>query len=157
MNQIVFRESHWRLLEHYMTQRTDVESGAYAVFKTSRIDKSQKLLVTEILIPEAKDYLKRTSVRVAFTPEFTEKAFRKCELNRGHLLDIHNHPWSNEVNFSPIDDHEAEHTKIPYVNKYVPDIMIAFLVFGESMVTAKSRSWDKPRSRMSDVCKIVVV
>jgi len=157
MNQIIFREKDWQELEQYLSRRKDVESGVYALSKTSMSDTTNKFLVIRLIIPNASDYLKRTSVRVAFRPEFTENVFQQCEAVRGHLLDIHTHPWSADVNFSGVDDHEAIHTKVPYLNKYLPDIMIGFIVFGKSLAIARARFWDKKTNRLSQIDRITVI
>lgn len=157
MKQIIFRERDWQELKCYLTKRNDVESGAYAVFRTSVSNSTIKLLVNNVIIPADKDYLKRSPASVAFTPDFTERTFEQCETTRGHLLDIHTHPWSNEVNFSSVDNHEAEHTKIPYMRRYLPETMIAFIVFGTSPAIAKARYWDKTQNRLSEIDRIVVI
>lgn len=157
MNQIVFRQRDWEELEQYLCGRNDVESGVYAVFKTSVSSSANKFLVTRVVIPKEHDYLKRTAVRVAFRPEFTERTFRVCEATRGHLLDIHTHPWSDEVDFSSIDDHEATRTKVPYMNKYLPETMISFIVFGKSPGIAKARFWDKKTNKLSPIDRIIVI
>ena len=157
MKQIIFRERDWQELESYLTKRNDVESGAYAVFKTSMSNSTKKLLVNHVIIPADKDYLKRSSASVAFTPDFTERAFQQCETTRGHLLDIHTHPWSGEVSFSSVDNHEAEHTKVPYMRKYLPEIMIAFIVFGKSPAIVRARFWDKTQNKLSEIDRIVVI
>ncbi|MBI4057771.1 hypothetical protein HY405_00395 [Candidatus Microgenomates bacterium] len=157
MIQIIFRKSHWNKLTSNLAERTDVESGAYAVYKMSTFNNSQKFLVTKLIIPEEKDYLKRNAVGISFTPEFTENAFQSCEKTNGHLLDIHTHPWSDNVNFSPIDDREAKHTKIPYMAKYVPSTSIAFIVFGKVAEIAKARYWKGPSVLLEDIHRILVI
>lgn len=157
MNQIIFKKKDWEELEYYLAERKDVESGIYAMFKSSISDNSRKFLATQIIIPDDNDYYKRSSVSVAFKPEFTEKAFQQCEITSGHLLDIHTHPWSSQVNFSSTDDHEATHTKIPYMNRYLPKTLIGFIVFGNTPLIAKARFWDKTSNRLSYIDRIVVI
>lgn len=157
MKQIIFRERDWQELESYLTKRNDVESGTYAVFKTSVSNSTIKLLVNHVIIPENRDYFKRSPASVAFTPDFTERAFQQCETTRGHLLDIHTHPWSTDVNFSSVDNREAEYTKVPYMRKYLPEIIIAFIVFGESPAIVRARFWDKTQNRLSEIDRIVVI
>jgi len=157
MIQIIFRKTDWEKLARHLMSRKDVESGSYAVYKTSILNSCQKLLVLRILIPEDKDYFVRTPVRVSFTPEFTEKAFRLCETSNGHLLDIHTHPWSSKVNFSLIDDGEARHTKVPYLTKYLPGTNIAFIVFGNTLEIAKARFWNNPVNALSGIDRIIVI
>jgi len=151
------KKKEWLRLTNSLYNRHDIESGVYAIFKTSSCINSKKLLVTQVIIPEDKDYHKRSAARVAFTPEFTEKAFKICEANRGHLMDIHTHPWSGNVNFSPVDDREAIKTKLPYMNRYLPETLIAFIVFGSNENIAKARFWDKEKNRLLDINRIVVI
>lgn len=141
----------------HLSSRTDVESGAYAVFKISERDDCIKFLVTSVLIPNERDYLNRTSVGVSLTPKFTEKALQICELTQSHLLDLHNHPWASDVNFSGIDDREAIHTKVPYLAKYLPKTKIAFIVFGKSPMIAKARFWHKPATDLIEIERILVI
>src|SRR5574341_886342 len=125
MIQIIFRDSHWRQLSNYFTSRTDVESGVYATYKISSYYNSRRFLVNEIIIPQEKDYLRRSPAGVSFTPEFTEKAFQLCEKTNANLLDIHNQHWADSVHFRHIDDREAKNTKVPYMTKYVKNTNIA--------------------------------
>lgn len=157
MTQIVLTDKDWAELTQHLTSRSDVESGAYAIFKTSMSKNHQKILVTQTMIPRTKDYYKRTATSVAFKPEFTEKAFQICEATKGHLLDIHTHPWASVVNFSHIDDREAINTKVPYLLKYLPETMIAFIVLGRSPLIAKARFWDKSLNFLSSIDRIVVI
>jgi len=157
MNQIIVKKKDWLRLINSLYNRHDIESGVYAIFKTSSSINSKKLLVTQIIIPRDKDYHERSAARIAFTPEFTERAFKICETTRGHLLDIHTHPWSKEVNFSPVDDREVIKTKLPYMNKYLPETQIAFIVFGSNENIAKARFWDKEKNRLLDIDRIVVI
>jgi hypothetical protein len=157
MKQVIFKEKDWKTLETYLTPRNDVESGSYAVFKASCCNGSIKFLVNQVIIPKDSDYLKRSPVVVAFTSDFTEMAFQQCERIHGHLLDIHTHPWSKIVNFSPIDDGEARETKVPYLGKYLPNTQVAFIVFGESSLIARARFWDKPGNHLSPIDRIMVI
>lgn len=109
------------------------------------------------MIPNDVDYHGRTSVRVAFTPEFTEAAFQQCENTGGHLLDIHTHPWSTDVEFSSIDDREARQTKVPYLTKYLPETMIGFVVFGQSSTIVRARFQDKAANSLLNIDRIIVI
>ena len=95
--QIIFKESDWEKLSQYLLKKPDIESGTYAIFKTSANTSKIKFLVNKIIIPRDRDYHKRSATAVAFTSGFTESAFQACEKINGHLLDIHTHPWSDQV------------------------------------------------------------
>jgi hypothetical protein len=157
MKQIMFRDKDWRRLTDYLLERKDVESGAYGVFKISSCNDCIKFLVREILIPGNKDYCRRTSTAVALSPEFTEVAFQKCESGRCNVLDIHTHPWSDQVEFSGIDDREASIVKIPYLNKYLPRTKIAFIALGRFPGIARARYYDQLTKRIIDIDRICVI
>lgn len=157
MNQIIFRKKDWDQLHNYLTIRSDVESGAYAIISTADYDSSTKFLVNQILIPQDSDYVRRTATAVAFSPAFTELAFQQCEVKQRHLFDIHTHPWSEAVEFSSIDSHEALHTKIPYMHMYVPGTRIAFAVFGNSPQNAQTRFWDTSQGMLLGIARIIVI
>ena len=155
--QIIFKESDWGKLTRYLSRNPDLESGAYAIFKTSTNPGTVRFLVNRIVIPGDCDYHKRSGATVAFTAGFTEVAFQACEKINGHLLDIHTHPWSEQVQFSGIDDHEAKRTKAPYMAKYLPGMMIAFIVFGMSTSIVRARFWDNGRSCLQSISRIIVL
>lgn len=157
MNQIVFRKKEWKQLQSYLTIRSDVESGAYAIISTADGDSSTKFLVNQILIPQDSDYIRRTATAVAFSPVFTERAFQQCEVEQRHLFDIHTHPWSKVVEFSSIDNHEALDTKIPYMHMYVAGTRIVFAVFGDSPQNVQARFWDTSRGVLLDIARIIVI
>ena len=157
MKQIVFQRKDWLELCSYLSQRNDVETAAYAVFKISSHEGALKLLVTKVLVPNEKDYHCRTSIRVAFKAEFTERVFQFCEGSNGHLLDIHTHPFSEYPDFSAIDDTEAGRTKVPYMAQYLPNMRIAFIVLGKTMVKGKARYWDIENSKLADIDRIAIV
>lgn len=140
-----------------MFQNLSIETGAYAVYKTSKSSNSCKFLVNEIILPNENDYYKRSPVVVAFSPKFTEQSIQKCEKFNGHLLDIHTHPWSDNVQFSSVDDNEAVNTKIPYFRQYVEDTQIAFIVFGCDENIVRARFWDKTLNKLSNIDRIVVI
>lgn len=155
--QIYFRNSDWERLTAHLSRNPELESGAYAVFKKSSNPSTIRFLVNRIMIPDDSHYYKRTPGAVAFTASFTEGAFQLCEQSRGHLLDIHTHPWSEQVQFSGIDDHEAERTKIPYMAKYLPDTKIAFIVIGKTSNIVRARYWEKGRRCLHSISRIVVI
>ena len=157
MNQIIFKENDWQRLTEYLAKRKDLESGAYAVYKVSKSPQNLKLLINDLIIPEDSDYFARGPAIVAFKPGFSERAFRQCEVSKGHLLDIHTHPWSTRVSFSHIDDREALQTKIPYLKKYLPQIMIAFMVFGISQEIAKARFWEPGSGQPTYIGRIIII
>jgi len=157
MKQVVIKSKDWKKLEEYFAQRNDIESGAYGIFKVSIADSSIKFLLSKLIIPNDDDYYKRSPVAVAFKPEFTEKTFQIIDETAGHFLDIHNHPWSERVDFSSIDDSEAEKTKIPYFDKYLPETRIAFIVFGKTTTYVKARYWDKSTNQLIGIDRIVVL
>jgi hypothetical protein len=157
MNQIVIKEKDWKALRASLYQRRDIESGAYALFALSTSNSGCKLLVRRLLLPEDHDYLKRTPVCVAFKPSFTETALSLCEDTGLHLLDIHTHPWSEDVAFSSIDDREAKQTKIPYLHQYLPGTNVAFVVFGGNCERVQARMWDKDASDLDPLDRLVIV
>jgi hypothetical protein len=115
------------------------------------------MLVQAIRIPKDSDYESRSSGFVSLKPEFMESNHRMCEHHNLNLLDIHTHPWSEQVNFSPIDDREALDTKIPYLIKYVPGVTIAFIVFGKSFEHASARYWDNTEKELSPIENLIII
>jgi len=156
-SKVVFKYNDWRKLTDDLFRNKRFETALFAFYKESISQDVHRLLVNGLLIPEKDDYLKRTSSRVSFKPEFTEKALKICERDGFNLLDIHTHPWSNDVNFSGIDDREAMNTKIPYLEKYLKDILIAFLVFGGDYKSIRARFWDKGERKLSEIQKVIVI
>ena len=157
MNQIIFTTGDCNKLKNHLFAKLDIETGAYGVYKISRGDNSIKVLVNKILLPEDSDYHKRSSAHVAFSPKFTENAIVECENSSGHLLDIHTHPWSEQVSFSSVDDNEAVKTKIPYFAQYVRNTQVAFIVFGKNEDIIQARFWDMTINRLTPIDRIVVI
>ncbi len=155
--QIIFKYKDYALLKKSLYERQDLESAVYACYKESTTENSHKILVNKILVPKKRDYYTRNPTRVAFAPEFTEKALRLCLKHRYHLLDIHTHPWSHDVSFSSIDDQEAIHTKIPYFKQYLEGTKISFIVFGESSEIAQARMWEIESDMLQPIGKIVIL
>ena len=156
-NQIIFKQQDWDKLNKSLYETNELESGLYGFYKESTTASSHKILVNDILIPKIGDYHRRTASYVAFKTEFTVQALRHCMKNRCHLLDIHTHPWSTEVNFSSIDDNEAIHTKIPYLKQYVKNVKISFIVLGKNSQIAKARMWEAHPDRLESIYKIVIL
>lgn len=153
---LVFTRAAFDNLISYLHNTLEMESMAIGLFKFSDSSKALKILVNQVIIPEEKDYLERTPSRVSLRPEFLEGCFQKCEENRLHLLDIHTHPWSANPEFSPIDDHEAAITKVPYLSQYLPDVRIAFLLFGKSESHPRTRLWNRASQEFDPIHRILI-
>lgn len=157
IRQIIFKQKNWDDLIKSLYQTRELESAVYGFYKESKSASSHKILVNDILTPKLSDYHTRNATRVAFTPEFTNKALQICQRGQYHLLDIHTHPWSSDVNFSSIDDHEAIYTKIPYLKKYVKGVKISFIVLGNNSVIAQARIWEPQSDNLQSIFKLVIL
>ncbi len=156
-NQIIFKQQDWDVLKKSLYETRELESALYGFYKESTTDSSHKILVNDILIPTRSDYHKRERSYVAFKSDFTIQALKYCMDNNCHLLDIHTHPWSSDVNFSSIDDNEAKRTKIPYLKQYVKNVKISFIVLGKNSQIAKARMWATKSDKLQSIHKIVIV
>ncbi len=156
-NQIIFKQQDWDILNKSLYETNKLESGLYGFYKESTTASSHKILVNDILIPKISDYHKRHASYVAFKSDFTIQALQYCMKNNCHLLDLHTHPWSSDVNFSSIDDNEAIHTKIPYLKQHVKGVKISFIVLGKNSQIAKARMWETESDRLQSIYKIVIV
>lgn len=154
---LVIKGSAYRALCSHLFESNVLETMAMAFFRISCCSNKTKLLVKEILLPKKDDYLDQSGGHVSLAAEFMERCFEYCEAHQCHLVDIHTHPWSKKVAFSGIDDREALGKKIPYMEKYVADAQIAFIVFGLDSTIAKARIWDKERRELQAVRRIVIL
>ncbi|RKX28596.1 MAG: hypothetical protein DRP46_08405 [Candidatus Zixiibacteriota bacterium] len=154
---VIIKKSDFDVLNEHLYKNRNLESGAMAFFNKSEGNNKVKLLISKLKIPKENDFLARSSSAISFKPEFTESCHSLCESEYLHLLDIHTHPWSNSVEFSPIDDREAIKTKIPYLEQYVPNTAIAFIVFGNDINIASARYWDLESKEMTPISNIIVI
>ena len=141
--EIVFRKKDWLTLTNYLSLDKINESGAIAFCKISTAKNFKRFLVNRIVLPEKKHYKKRSAGFIGFDPEFMEQCFKNCENSSFHLIDIHTHPFSNNVHFSSIDDREDGKIKGPYMDKYVPSVELLFMVHGSDLEDIDARIWDK--------------
>ena len=154
---VIIKKNDFDVLNEHLYKNRNLESGAIAFFNKSEGDNKVKLLISKLRIPKEDDYLDRTPSAISLKPEFVELCHSLCESENLHLLDIHTHPWSSSVEFSPIDDREAIKTKIPYLEKYVPNTAIAFIVFGNDISIASARYWDLNSKEMIPISDITVI
>lgn len=154
---VVFKESAYIKLCDYLLQNRELESMAMGFYKTSNCSSILKLLVREVILPKPSDYFQQSRALVSLSPEFMESCFQHCEKHSYHLLDIHTHPWSQQVSFSGIDDREALKKKIPYHEKYLPNIALGFLLVGNTPTSVRARVWDKTSGQLFDIPKIILI
>lgn len=154
---LIIKTSTYSDLSKHLFETKAAEAMAMAFFRISHCSDKTKLLVKEILIPTKGDYLDRSAGHVSLQPEFMEQCFQYCEDHCCHLLDIHTHPWSETVTFSGIDDQEALDKKVPYMERYVADTKIAFMVFGLNPFIIKARIWDKETRELQPITRIVIL
>ena len=154
---LIIKTSTYSDLSRHLFETRTVETMAMAFFRISHCCDKTKLLVKEIRIPTEEDYLDRSAGHVSLRSEFMEQCFQYCEQHCCHLLDIHTHPWSEKVTFSGIDDQEALHKKVPYMEKHVADTQIAFIVFGLNSSIAKARIWDNEKGELQPIMGIVIL
>lgn len=145
-----------RLCEHLFETRS-TERMATAFFHTSQSLSVLKLLVRKVRVPREQDYLRRDAGFVSLEPDYMEQCLQHCEEHRCSLLDIHTHPWSELVSFSAIDDREAREVKIPYMEKYLPETSIAFMVLGRNPEVVQARIWDRKVRELLLIPRIVVL
>lgn len=153
---IIYKEADFAKLTNYLCSIKDIELGAMAFYSISKGADYINLLVQGVIIPRDEDYHSRSSHEMSFNPNFMEKCYQFCEKYNSHLLDIHTHPWAHSANFSPIDDREAI-KKIDYMNQYVKDIKISFIVFGHSPHIVQSRIWEGNDHTLEYVDQIIII
>jgi len=141
--EIVFKKDDWKFLSEYLSQDKINETAIFGFAKISRSDNLFRFLVRDFLTPTNNDYQKRTGGFVSLKPEFVDLCYNICEENNLHLIDIHTHPFSNDVHFSPIDDKEDSQVKGPHMEKEVPGIEQVFMVHGANPEDLDARMWDR--------------
>jgi hypothetical protein len=130
---------------------------AVGLYRLSASDQRVKLLVRDVIVPSDSDYLERSGCYVSLQPEFLEGCFRVSEDCRCSIVDIHTHPGSEVPSFSPVDDSEARDVKMPYMRQYVPEVDIAYMVFGCGPEAVQARIWDDNSRSWSLMPKILVI
>jgi len=155
--EITFLKRHWGELTTYFSLESENESGAVALAKLVRNDQVLRFLVRDIVIPKEEEYLEKTPVSISFTADFMERNFQRCEREKMHLVNIHNHPFSKVGSFSPIDDTEDKKTKGPYVEKWVPGTEQAFMVMGNNPEKLDARFWSLESRRLSPIDLVKVM
>lgn len=154
---IIFRQSDFENLKNELYEETDMESMAIGFYNYSGSTNKIRILVNAILTPQPSDYFDQASGRVSLRPEFMESCFRLCEERQSHLMDIHTHPWSKDVKFSPIDDSEGLNVKIPYMRQYVPKTEIGFMVFGNTPDQIQARIIRPKWKKWKYVDEIIII
>jgi hypothetical protein len=155
--EIVFLSKNWGELTTYMSLDTVNESGAVALAKVVKNGKLLRFLVRELVIPTDADYLERAPDLISFTPEFMESNFQRCEENGLHLVNIHNHPFSERGSFSTIDKREDRNTKGPYVQKWVPNTEQAFMVVGSDPERLDACFWSLSSQELMPVVVVKIM
>lgn len=149
--EIIFREKHWKELINYFSKDKLNESGAIAFCSLVNLNTLRRFLVNDLLFPNKNSYRRRSPGFVGFSPNFMEYCFQRCEKDNLHLIDIHTHPFSNSVSFSPIDDIEDSQRKGPYMNAYVPGVELLFMVHGANLADIDSRIWSRETKTLEAV------
>lgn len=154
---IIFKKADFnKLCEHLFSTR-ELEAMAVAFFSVSQSPRRTKLLVRGLSIPRDEDYSERSAYYVALGAEFMEQCFCRCEETETHVMDIHTHPWSDTPDFSSIDDSEALVTKVPYLNKWLPETRIAFALLGSDASRIAARLWNEAAGDFESVSKIYII
>jgi len=141
--EIVFKERDWFKMTNHLYEDEINETVVMAFCKLVQTDSLFRMLVKQLLFPRDSDYYKRTPTFAGLRPEFMERCFRIAETNSMHIIDIHDHPFSDDVSFSPADDFADGKQKGPYIVKYVPGVEMAFMVHGIDAEDLDARIWDR--------------
>jgi len=155
--EIVFLRKHWSELVGYISLDSENESRVVALARLVKSDQLLRFLVCELVIPKDADYMERSPVGISMTPEFMESNFQRCEEKGLHLVNIHNHPFSERGRFSSVDDTEDRNTKAPYVEKWVPNTEQAFMVLGRDPEELDARFWSLHSRELVSVALVKII
>ena len=98
---MAFAADLWSATKDRLLVRLDVETCAIAIARSSH----GRLIVHDVLHPEAGDYLDRSEVSAQLKPEFLFESVNIARQTASSLVFIHTHPFDSSVpTFSPVDD-----------------------------------------------------
>ena len=101
MTKFVFTSDAWTQTRRALFADTSRESSALAIAHRG----PGRLVVRDVLIPDAGDYAERSSIRAVVRPEFLFDAVGKAKAAGAALVFLHTHPGDGAVpRFSAIDD-----------------------------------------------------
>lgn len=88
------------------TTLLDSENEQCAILLASRLERRRSaLIVQEIVVPEDRDYTRRTPMAAQLTPEFVARVAKLAKLANLSLIFVHTHPGNHQPTFSHTDDH----------------------------------------------------
>jgi len=131
------------------------EKSVYSLCHSSSNCGSLKLMPFKIMIPEEKDYVRRTAGYYELSKHFINRALNEAIDTHTDLLQCHIHPGDPAV-FSIID--EIEELKfMQHVADKIEGIYHGSLVFGNSLNTIDGWFFDREKNRIIPIDKVSVI
>jgi molybdopterin/thiamine biosynthesis adenylyltransferase len=131
------------------------ERVAYVLCHSSSNEDKIKLMPHKILVPEEKDYVRRSAWYYEVGKAFVNKMFNEAIDTESDVIQVHIHP-SDPGQFSHID--EVEEPKfMRHIAEKIEGIYHCSLVFGNSLDTLDGWFYDREEDQVVPIEKVVVV
>jgi molybdopterin/thiamine biosynthesis adenylyltransferase len=131
------------------------EKAIYLLCHSSSHGGSLKLMPFKIMVPEEKDYVRRSAGYYELSKHFINRALNEAIDTQTDLLQCHIHPNDPAV-FSIID--ETEESKfMQHIAEKIDGIYHGSLVFGNSLNTIDGWFFDREKNRIVPIDKVSVI
>ncbi|MEI9401736.1 ThiF family adenylyltransferase [Mesorhizobium argentiipisi] len=104
MTSLVFAPEQWSNLRTALLTDANRETAAALVVVGGNYDGGVRVVVRDIEVAEADDYLERSGNIASLSPSFVARALKRARLLGGGLVLAHSHPFQQDVHFSSVDD-----------------------------------------------------
>ena len=136
-------------------QWNGVERACYLLSHSSTYGESLKLMPYKVIIPEEKDYVRRSPGYYELSKPFINRVFNEAIETQSDIIQCHVHPGDPGV-FSSIDELE-EPIFMRHIAEKIEGVYHGSLVFGNSLNTLDGWFYDREHDQVIPIDKIVIV
>ena len=129
---VITRDDLARLREHLLGNPRQHEELAYLLAGVNETTHRLQLLVKEIVAVPPEAFERQSGAYLAVKRGFSEDIYWRCSTSGLSLIEAHSHSFcTDSASFSRTDT-DTEAKKFPYVERKIPQIYNATMVFGKN-------------------------
>lgn len=156
-NELLFWKKGVEKIRKSFSSEPFLESLAFILTEKSSSLAHRRLIEEEIIIPEPKDYRKRSGTIVSPTKEFMTTIYKRCFSHQKNLIKIHSHVGSISPNFSSVDNENDLRSFFPYLMRKFKGLSVASVVTDTNFtkIDARLRAPDDKVAKPVDIVKVI--
>jgi len=152
-----FTRSDFDVLKKHFQVSGHNESQAFTLFSHALGRDCDILIGTKLIVPDPDELKNQSSISIEPSKKFQAIAYGSAYDTGLSVGDEHTHPFTEEPQFSAIDDYHGTKNAI-YLSEHLPEpATMLMIVFGRDLRSFQARVWNRSKSCFEPITRLEIL